>query len=260
VDDFILIDASPDKLIAWRERINKYLQAHLALELKEKSVLKRVSEGADFLGYIVRPGYMLARQRVVNNLKAKLSAFREKVIHEFCIKGRKICRLSLRPDLITEIRQMLASYLGHFRHANTFNLVNSLLEKHSWLKELFCLKDGKITERYAYAGVHCSLMDQIEFYRRRLKDYLLFFQVGNYMECYGQHALILSKILKLKIRRDWRGGKVSIGFPKNMTELFIRKTLALGYNSALIAEGDMGRYVYNRYVKILYKVEWQFKV
>ncbi len=254
VDDFILIDPSPETLLSWRVQIKKFLQERLALELKEGSTLRRVSEGADFLGYIVRPGYILARRRVVNNLKEKLSCFRGRMIHEFCIKGRAVCQISLMPEGIEEIRQVLASYLGHFQHANTFNLVSALFEKHSWLKEIFYLKDGKIVERLKYRGVYRSLKAQIIFYRDRLKGYLLFFQVGKFTELYERDALLISKELGLKVCRSLRDKKAFIGFPKYMTDHFIRKTLSLGYNLALIVEGGMGRYVRERYVREMYRV------
>ena len=254
VDDFILVDSSPDQLLAWREQIERFLKERLSLELKERSSIRRVSEGADFLGYIVRPGYILARRRVVNNLKLKLAYFQEKVIHEFCIKGGAIWRISLEPELVGELRQVIASYLGHFQHANTFNLVSSLFKKNNWLKEIFFLNNGKIVERLKYRGVFRSLKAQIRFYRDRLKGYLLFFQVGKYIELYERDALLVSERLGLKVSKGLRGKTEFVGFPKYMTEHFIRKTLSLGYNLALIAEGAVGRYVRERYVRELYEL------
>ncbi len=63
VDDFILISSSPAELANWRERIAAFLKDRLSLELKPGDRIRRVSEGADFLGYIVRPNYMLVRRR-----------------------------------------------------------------------------------------------------------------------------------------------------------------------------------------------------
>ena len=62
-----------------------------------------VSNGIDFLGYIIRPGYILVRNRVVNNLKTKLKNF----------KGKKEAR-----------ENMIASYKGHCRFANAYRLMN----------------------------------------------------------------------------------------------------------------------------------------
>ena len=149
---------------------------------------------------------------------------------------------------------MLASYLGHFQHANTANLVSALFEKNVWLKDIFFLKEGRLVERFKYKGVFRSLKAQISFYRARLQGCLLIFQVGKYNELYGEDTLQLSEKLKLKVVSGLRGKMEFVGFPKVLTDRFIRKTLPLGYNLALIAEGVMGRYVRERYVGEFYSV------
>jgi retron-type reverse transcriptase len=75
VDDFILLDPSRERLLEMKEKIGEFLKERLALELKPGFTLKRVSEGANFLGYIVRPDYVLVRNRVVGNLRARLRRF-----------------------------------------------------------------------------------------------------------------------------------------------------------------------------------------
>ena len=64
VDDFILLSESEKVLLQWREEISGFLHERLALSLKGGDRVRRVSEGADFLGYITRPGYRLVRRRV----------------------------------------------------------------------------------------------------------------------------------------------------------------------------------------------------
>jgi retron-type reverse transcriptase len=254
VDDFMLLDASPEQLVLWREQIQEFLQNRLALEIKDGSAVRRVSEGANFLGYIVRPGYILARRRVVNNLKAKLAQFKNRIISEAQYKDKKILRIMLEPEVVKELRQVFASYLGHFCHAKTFRLVSSLFEKNSWLKEIFLLKDGKVLERLKYKGVFQSLKAQVRFYRDRLKRYLLFFENGRFTELYGSDALLAGEILGLQIQRGFRGKQETAGFPKCLTDRFIKKTLACGYSLVLLAEGAMGRYVRDRYVKAIYQL------
>jgi RNA-directed DNA polymerase len=252
VDDFILISSSTDQLITWREQIQKFLKERLALDLKKGSAIRRVSEGADFLGYIVRPGYVLSRRRVVHNLKDRLACFKDKMVHDFHAKEREIWKLSLIPEVVVELRQMLASYLGHFRHANTFNLVAALFEKNAWLKEIFLLKGGKLVGRFKYNGVFRSLNGQVRFYKDRLKGYILFFQVGKYTELYGNDALLLSGKFGFALKKGYRGMNQVVGFPKRMTDKIIRQVLFLKYNAALITESVQGRYIKDRYVKELY--------
>jgi len=64
VDDFVLVSHEKDQLVAWKSAIEDYVDAHLRLSLKNSLILRRISEGVDFFGYIVRPNYILVRNRV----------------------------------------------------------------------------------------------------------------------------------------------------------------------------------------------------
>ena len=170
VDDFILISSNKEQLDEWKTQIDTFLAERLTLELKKSEAIKRVSEGANFLGYIVRPNYILSRKRVVNNMKYKLALFRDKIIQDFTINGMKIKRYTLKYDTIIELRQILASYLGHFKYANSFNLVNSLIIKNPWLSELFIFRKEKLMDRFRHQGIFRSLRSQVHFFQYIFKD------------------------------------------------------------------------------------------
>jgi len=105
VDDFVVVHTDPEQLARWRDEIEAFVSARLNLKLHPvRRKLLLISNGIDFLGYIIRPGYILVRRRVLNNLKAKLRAFTHGVIDTRAVKDT------------------IASYLGHFKHANCFRL------------------------------------------------------------------------------------------------------------------------------------------
>jgi len=89
VDDFILLHESPERLQAWEGQIEDFLRDKLRLELKAERKLRPVSDGADFLGYIVRPDYLLVRRRVVGNLREKLRGFERKFLGQIRGSRRK---------------------------------------------------------------------------------------------------------------------------------------------------------------------------
>jgi L-asparaginase/Glu-tRNA(Gln) amidotransferase subunit D len=62
--------------------------------------LKKTKDGLDFLGYIIRPDYILSRNRVINNYKWKKA----------------------RQSELDNFSQIQASYLGHLKHCNCQNL------------------------------------------------------------------------------------------------------------------------------------------
>ena len=249
VDDFILLDCSAEQLLAWRGRITDFLHEKLSLDLKADSVPRRVTEGSDFLGYIVRPNYILVRRRVVNNLKAKLAGFKKKMVSEICIGGKQAVKIVVPPEIVIELRQVIASYLGHFRHADAYKLTQSVFEKHAWLNMIFTLRGGSIIERLKYKGCFRSLKMQMFFYRDRLAGCVLLFQVGGYVELYGRDAVFAGKYLNCRIRRGFRGMDFAAGFPQHRAEKVISKIVALGRSYSFIAQGGDGRYVKNRYVR-----------
>lgn len=107
VDDFVILSQDVAELEDFRKKIGGFLTESLRLQLHPKRhKLMPVSAGIDFLGYIVRQDYILVRRRVLNNLKAKLR-----------IK-------TVDPE---KMRATIASYLGHFKWANTYRLKQKML-------------------------------------------------------------------------------------------------------------------------------------
>ena len=117
VDDFVLFDKSKEKLETLLPQIRTYLKENLALTLREDVKLKPHSSGLDFLGYIIREDYLLTRQRVVNNYKAKKAVY----LNHYEAKKGKMSR-----EEIKEFLSVQASFVSHIQHANSFNLMNKV--------------------------------------------------------------------------------------------------------------------------------------
>jgi len=98
MDDLLILHRDKRMLENWTEDISDFLRDKLDLFLNEsKTIMRPVSDGVDYLGYIVRPFYILVRRRVVSNIKSRLYSG-------------------------TLDKKAYASYMGHFKHANTYNL------------------------------------------------------------------------------------------------------------------------------------------
>jgi RNA-directed DNA polymerase len=75
-DDFILLDKSPFQLAYFKANITGFLQRELSLNLNEKyGKTLPVSQGMDFLGYIIRQNYILVRRRVVHFFEQQMQAY-----------------------------------------------------------------------------------------------------------------------------------------------------------------------------------------
>ncbi len=113
VDDFVLFADTKEELLRQYEKIVNYLKEHLGLSLQDKYVLRDNVEGLDFLGYVIRPHYVLVRKRVVNNYKHKKARYLEEYEHQ---------RENMSLVEIKAFLSVQASFVGHLKHANSYNL------------------------------------------------------------------------------------------------------------------------------------------
>ena len=73
VDDFILLDESPQRLRAAHDDIEAFLPARLKLRLNpRKTVLQPVARGVDFVGQVVKPWARTLRRRTLRQALARI--------------------------------------------------------------------------------------------------------------------------------------------------------------------------------------------
>ena len=113
MDDFVILHKDKRYLNDILQKIKKFLNAKLELELNNRTSLFPVSQGIDFVGYRIWRNYRLLRKTSVKRMKKKLKLFQR------LWKGDSIS--------LEEIRCSLNSWLGHTSHANTYNLRKKLL-------------------------------------------------------------------------------------------------------------------------------------
>ncbi|MCX7086848.1 MAG: RNA-directed DNA polymerase [Methylococcales bacterium] len=155
VDDFILLADTPEQLVQWRAQIVAFLQDELQLTLKVLAEPSPVKSGADFLGYIVRPHYRLVRRRVVGNLREKLHDFQSKLVRGNVRSGYSV---TLQTEVMAELQATLASYRGHFKHANSYRLRQQIAREFPWLN---LIKDSQPSP------LSMSYKRQQQFFRQR---------------------------------------------------------------------------------------------
>ena len=73
VDDFVLLAPNRDVLLDYQKKIENFLRNELKLTAHpNKTIIRPISSGIDFVGYIVRPDYILVRKRVVGQWRYKI--------------------------------------------------------------------------------------------------------------------------------------------------------------------------------------------
>ena len=125
VDDFVLFHYDRTQLQAWQQRIESFLAQRLGLRLKAEQKLCRLTDGLDFLGYIIHPTHMLARTRVVGHLRQALAQWEGQHVHGNQLRGT--------PEDFRTLRTRLASFAGHLRHASSHRLMRRIHTRYPWL-------------------------------------------------------------------------------------------------------------------------------
>jgi len=202
VDDFIIVGKEKERLAYVKLEIEKFLWERLGLRLKNEGIIKKVSEGADFLGYMVRANYILVRKRVLGNLLEKLNIYEK----QFLIRGdENEVSLNLNPEILESLRSVLASYMGHFSHAKHYNLMNKIKKRYRWLELLFAFrerKNFKSTASPLYQNENCGkFLGQWYYFKTLFPNNVLLIQKGNRIEMYNEDAARMGVSWEIKISK-----------------------------------------------------------
>ncbi len=209
-DDFVLLAKEPDQLLEWKSQIEDYLQEHRQLQLNPRQPLASVSNGLDFLGYIVRRDYMLVRRRVVNHLKEQLRDYESLLVEE---RDRTTVYRFDR-TLLDKLSAMLSSYLGHFKLASCWNLWQSIWNKFAFLRQYFEFDadNWKLIRKYTVPKNFQRVSQQYGYFKWRFPEDVVFFRVGRFYEFYHfSDRNIAQKLGLVRMKQNRRGAR--FGFP-----------------------------------------------
>lgn len=98
-DDGIILSDSKKELWRIRKLIHNHVSS-IGLKIKENDRIFPISEGIDFLGYVINPEFTRLRKRVKKNFARKLN----------CLKSRR------------RRRELISSFYGMVKHADCNNL------------------------------------------------------------------------------------------------------------------------------------------
>ena len=206
-----------------------------------------MSNGLNFVGYIVRPDYLLVRRRSVRKLKARMAQFEHRLVRQ--AEGCTVFRHDA--ETLEQLRATWASYRAHCKMANTFRLRQSLLSRFSWVNEFFEVEEGLLVERWRVPAGFRTFKEQYRFFANRCTAGILFFQVGSFIECYDHQAEKAMSLLNLKGLKGGRGFGRRCGFSMRLMASVRRRLLQRGLPVTVVREqGDrpwLGR-VKPRYV------------
>ncbi|MCA1806836.1 MAG: hypothetical protein LC687_03085, partial [Actinobacteria bacterium] len=185
-DDFVLLGNSKQQLEMRRKEIQQFLAHTLDVQLRDDYRLAPVSNGIDFLGYIVRPTHLLVRRRVVASLDDTLYSVDKQLRADGYVArldGSK--RLPFDNTTLTKLQSSLSAYQGHLKHAASYRLWAGKRKKYPWLEDYFTFdKDGAISLCYPEWKPATHLQRQIDMARHRFSGAVFLLQVGAWWRVY----------------------------------------------------------------------------
>lgn len=232
-DDFVLLHEDPNQLLTWREAIAVFVHDRLRLRLTDPQVAPRpLSNGLNFVGYIVRPDYLLVRRRSVRRLKMRLAQYEQQLVRQE--RGYTLYRHDA--VVLESLRAMWASYRAHFTMANTFRLQQALVKRFQWVREFFEVEQGLLVSRWKVPVEFPSLRVQYRFFAHRFPEAIVLFQVGCFFECYDGQAEQALQLFRLRRLKAGRGFRVRCGFPVRLLPRYRDWLLRGGLSVAVIRE------------------------
>ena len=112
VDDFVILHTSKSQLIEWKGEINRFLKEKLQLQLHpDKSKIRSLSQGIDFVGFRNFYYFRLLRKRNIKNMERKINLYNNG---------------GLAHEKFTEIFQ---GWLAYAEWADTHNLTKTMIRK-----------------------------------------------------------------------------------------------------------------------------------
>ena len=238
-DDFVLLATDRAQLVEWRACIEGHLREALRLELNPtRERLRPVSDGVDFLGYIVRRDYLLVRRRVVGHLRERLRQFEQALL----LDGPGYLRYRFETAALDELNAVLASYLGHFKLADSYKLRQGLWRDFPFLGEYFGLDpaSGMLRRKDKTPPGLRGVTRQYRHFRCCFLGDVLFFQVGKFIEFYQPGDVLVATDLGLQpMAQNRRGARY--GFPLAHSGSHLLSLLAKGRSVTLI--GESGRFL-----------------
>ena len=112
MDDVIILSDNKEQLHEWEQRISEFLETELELTLNNKTCIRPISMGVEFVGHRVFPDHVQIRKSTTLRIKRSLRGVRE-----------KYRRGEMAFEKVTETFQ---SYLGMLSHTNSIEFVESM--------------------------------------------------------------------------------------------------------------------------------------
>ena len=114
MDDIIILSDSKEKLHMWKDEIQKFVETTLRLSLNQKTCIRPISQGIEFVGYRIWPHYVTIRKSTTLEMKRHLR--------------RKVEEYNAGLIEMEVVTATLKSYLGMLDHCDCKEFRKELID------------------------------------------------------------------------------------------------------------------------------------
>lgn len=115
MDDVIILCNDKKQLHDWKNRIESFLMNELELQLNNKTCIRPIGQGIEFVGYRVWSTHVMIRKSTSLRIKRSL---------KHMSKGYKVRKITFR-----QVTDTLQSYVGMLEHCDSHNLKSKILDE-----------------------------------------------------------------------------------------------------------------------------------
>jgi RNA-directed DNA polymerase len=243
VDDMILLAQDRELLADWVKSIESFLTERLGLEIRsDLSTPFSVGNGIDFVGWKTWWNRRLPHRRTFGNLKKRLDAFERSVV-EPASRG-KAKRIDLtrheKNDSTRRLHSVLASYAGHLHDGLALRQWEETWKRYGWLSALFARSGWTVEKRWHERRILRTRTFNSQYWqliRNANSDFLVFCQVGGFIEFYGPQRLIAIKSLGLRsVQYPHCSYAFRAGFPVFLSHFYKARALRQGLKVAEVRQ------------------------
>lgn len=114
MDDIIILSDSKEQLHMWKDEIQKFVETTLRLSLNQKTCIRQISQGIEFVGYRIWPHYVTIRKSTTLEMKRHLR--------------RKVEEYNAGLIEMEVVTATLKSYLGMLDHCDCKEFRKELID------------------------------------------------------------------------------------------------------------------------------------
>jgi hypothetical protein len=236
VNDIVLLHENAEQLRIWETKIRKFLSERLLLQAHENTIVAPVGlRGVDFVGYVIRPDYMLPRRRILRQAEQRITQLETSLEPSYL---RDYERWPVESNAIEHLRATWASYYGHFAHASFHRALKRLWERHP-ISRFHLFSPIPTKPRFASFKIDSCWSDQITRLREGLEKTVLILKVGRYAEVPYERDRVRLGLQSFKHRKGLRS---RAGVRYSQLHLLLERALKKGFPAALDAESFLLRW------------------